>query len=453
MKMNPYIAHRYRCTWVLKITTVSLFLMSAMPFSVAAQSSDAGAAAEPQTEETLWTRDTFTGDWGGSRTKLSDKGIDFDFRLSQYYQNVVGGGVDQTGEYGGTMDYRLNIDGGKLFGATGLAVNMHARSRFGQDITAAAGDLTLVNTGMLMPSPGDYHGTDVTGLTVGYTFPFYRGRLGNVMAGKFDVIDLVTGFFPSVGYGQEGFMNANSMVTALPWFGAVAGLSLYGGWFVTINTEFQAAESGFLFTGTQNVSTSWGSISDSFDDGTWFAGFHRFFWKMDDKTGYLMIFGGYSTKEQASNDPHDFINLPGQGIESTEQKNPWDIALYVVQDVWQDKGDPTRKATMFIGGTMGPDNPQFAQWNMFANIQAFGLNESRPLDAMGAAVWVGGLSPNFKDLVSPVVELRNLWGVEAYYKVAITKWLQLTPNLQLVKNGRKTNNLAVIPGVRLVMDF
>ncbi len=98
---------------------------------------------------------------------------------------------------------------------------------------------------------------------------------------------------------------------------------------------------------------------------------------MDDKPGYLMIFGGYSTKEQASNDPHDFINVPGQGIESTEKKNPWDIALYFVQDVWQDKGDPTRKATMFIGGTMGPDNPQFAQWNLFANIQGFGLNESR----------------------------------------------------------------------------
>ncbi len=453
MKINPYNAHRYRCTWALKIATVSLFLMSAIPFSVAAESSEAGAGAEPQTEETLWTRDTITGDWGGSRTKLSEKGIDFDFRLSQYYQNVLSGGVDQTGEYGGTMDYRLNIDGGKLFGAQGLAVVMHARSRFGQDITAAAGDLTLVNTGMLMPSPGDYHGTDVTGLTVGYTFPFYRGRLGNVMGGKFDVIDLVTGFFPSVAYGQEGFMNANSMVTALPWFGAVAGLSLYGGWFVTINTEFQAPESGFLFTGTENVSTSWGSISDSFDNGTWLAGFHRFFWKMDDKPGYLMVFGGYSTKEQASNDPHDFINVPGQGIESTEQKNPWDIALYFVQDVWQDKGDPTRKATMFIGGTMGPDNPQFAQWNLFANIQGFGLNESRPLDAVGAAVWFNGLSPNFKNLVSPVADLRNLWGLEAYYKVAITKWLQLTPNLQLVRNGRKSDNLAFIPGVRLVMDF
>jgi porin len=125
MKINPYIAHRYRCTWALKIATVSLFLMSAMPFSVAAQSSDAGAAAEPQTEETLWTRDTITGDWGGSRTKLSEKGIDFDFRLSQYYQNVLSGGVDQTGEYGGTMDYRINIDAGKLFGAQGLVVDLH----------------------------------------------------------------------------------------------------------------------------------------------------------------------------------------------------------------------------------------------------------------------------------------------------------------------------------------
>jgi porin len=413
---------------------------------------EATASATAASSDSLWTRDKLTGDWGGSRTKLTDKGVDLEFRLSQYQQWVAGGGINQNGEYGGTMDYRLNIDADKLFGAKGLSFNMHARTRFGNDVNADAGSFALQNAGMLSPSPGDYHGTDITGLTVSKFFPLF-GQLAQGTLGKLNAIDLVTGFFPSIAYGQEGFWNANSMVSALPWFGAVAGLSLYGGMVVTIDQELGLPKSGFLFTGTTNVATNWGSISDAFDDGVWLAGFHRFYWKKDEKLGYFMIFGGYSTKGQSSNDPNDWVNIPGQGIESTETKNPWDIALYLYQDFWQAEGNPERKANFMIGGTIGPDNPQFAQWNFFANVEVVGLKESRPYDKMGVAYWWNGLSPNFKQLVSPEIDLRNTWGLEIYYNYAITPWLHLSPDLQLVKNEREGDNLAVIPGIRLVIDF
>jgi porin len=52
-----------------------------------------------------------------------------------------------------------------------------------------------------------------------------------------------------------------------------------------------------------------------------------------------------------------------------------------------------------------------------------------------------------------VIDLQNLWGVELYYNIALNKWLHLTPDLQLVENARKRADLAVIPEVRLVMDF
>jgi hypothetical protein len=367
------------------------------------------------------------------------------------------------------MDYRVNTDLKKLLGSwDGLSVNMHARTRFGKDVSADAGSFALENAGMLMPLPGDYDGTDITGLTVSQFFPFFGGRLGNVTAGKLDVIDLVTGFFPNLGYGQEGFWNVNSMVSALPWFGAVRGLSLYGGMALTINQKYKTAESGFIFTGTENVSTSMSrsDISDSFDDGVFLAAFHRFFWELDDKMGYFMAFVGGSTADQASNDPHDFVFIPGQGIESTKEKKPWDVALYLYQDFWRAKGDPNRKANFMIGGTVGPDNPQFAQWNFFANIEAFGLMKSRPHDRMGVAGWYNWLSDNFEDLVSPLVDVRDTWGVELYYNIAINKWLYLTPDIQFIQNerggrpdipflqkGRKGDDIAIIPGIRLVMDF
>jgi porin len=404
--------------------------------------------------EDIWTRDKLTGDWWGGRTYLSDHGIDIGLRLSQYGQRVASGGVDKNGEYGGTMDYRVNVDGKKLFGSWGgLSFNMHARTRFGQDVSADAGAFALENTGMLMPAPGDYHDTDITGLTVNQSFPFFEGHLGLFTLGKLDIIDAVSLFFPNVAYGQEGFWNVNSMVSALPWFGAVRGLSLYGGWLATINKEYQTGESAIIVTGTENESTSWGHVHDSFDEGVWMAAFHRFLYKLGDKPGYFMVFGGYSTRDQPSNEKQDIVVIPGQGIEDTKEKKPWDIALYLSQDFWQAEGDPNRKATILIGGTMGPDNPQFAQYNFFANVEAFGPMKSRPHDRMGVAGWKNWLSDNFKDLVSPVIELRDTWGFELYYNIAINQWLHLSPDLQFIQNERKGDDLAVIPGVRLVMDF
>jgi hypothetical protein len=166
-----------------------------------------------------------------------------------------------------------------------------------------------------------------------------------------------------------------------------------------------------------------------------------------------MLLGGGSTKEQASNDPHDFVLIPGQGIESTERKKPWDIGFYCYQDFWQAEGDPNRKANFMIGGTVGPDNPLFAQWNLFGNVEVFGAIKSRSNDRIGVAGWFNGLSDNFMDLTSPVIELRDTWGFEAYYAFAINKWLLLSADLQLIENAREKDDFAVIPGARLVIDF
>ena len=402
----------------------------------------------------IWDRSTLTGDWGGMRTDLSDRGVDISLRLSQYGQRVVTGGRDVNGEYGGTMDYRFNIDTNKLFGTwKGFSINMHARTRFGNDVLEDAGGLTLPNTGLLQPNPGDYHNTDITGLTVNQFFPLGETHIGLATLGKIDVIDAVTLFFPHVGYGQEGFFNTNAMVTALPWFGAVTGLSLYGGWLAAINNERQIGQSAVLALGTRSASTSWPSISSSFEEGVWLAAFHRFLYDVGDKPGYFMMFGGYSTRDQASNDFSDFIIVPGEGIESDDKKNPWNIAFYLSQQVWNVPDNTNRKVEVLIGGTVGPDNPQFAQYNLFTNVEAYGLFASRPNDRMGASVWHNWLSDDFVDLVSPVVKLRDTYGLDLYYNFRITEWAHVSADLQFVENEYRGDDLAVIPGARLVIDF
>jgi porin len=448
-----------RFALILTIVFLYVIFFEVIGFSSTAQAQTSTHAHEASTVpggylKDVWDRDKLTGDWGGLRSDLSKHGIDIGLRLSQYWQRVASGGVDVNSEYGGTMDYRVNVDMHKLLGTwEGFSVNMHARTRFGYDVNADAGSFALQNAGMLMPAPDDYHSTDVTGLTVSQYLPFFGG-LANLTVGMFDVIDTVTGFFPHIGYGQEGFWNVNGLVTALPWFGAVEGLSLYGAIGVTVNEKHKMPQSGLLALGTENESTGMYSVHDAFDDGVWLAGFHRFIWEMDDKMGYFMVFAGGSTKDQASNDPSDYIFIPGQGIENTEEHKPWDIAAYVYQDFWQDKNNPERKMTFFTGGTWGPDNPQFAQWHIFASVEGFGLICSRPHDRMGLSGWYNGLSNEFVSLVSKVnIRLRDTWGLEIYYNFEINKWLHLSPDFQLVKNERTSDDIAIIPGFRLVVDF
>jgi porin len=427
-------------------------------------SSTAQAQTSPCTQEAdtasgsylkdVWARDKLTGDWGGLRSDLSKHGIDIGLRLSQYWQSVESGGVNQSSEYGGTMDYRINLDMHKLLNTwEGFSVNMHARTRFGYDINADVGAFALQNVGMLEPSPGKYHKTEVTGLLVTQYLPFFGG-LASLNVGMWDLIDTLTMFFPHLGYGQEGFWNVNGMIPALPWLGAVNGLSLYGAIGITINEEHKIPQSGIIAWGTENQSTGMYSIHDSFDDGVWLAAFHRFIWEIDGKMGYFMPFVGGSTRDQPSNEPDDFVVVPGQGIENDRTHKPWDIAAYIYQDFWQDKNNPERKMTFFSGGTWGPDNPQFARWQIFASVEAFGIICSRPHDRMGVNGWYGGLSNKFVSLVSETgLRLRDLWGLEVYYNYEINKWLHFTGDFQLIRNQRTTNDIGIIPGFRLIVDF
>jgi hypothetical protein len=100
-----------------------------------------GGSAEPDMKAQLldvWNRDLFTGDWQGMRTQLHDHGIDVGLRLSQYGQGVASGGVNKNGEYGGTMDYRVNADLKKLFGLwEGLTVHSGDRERFDRSGSAS----------------------------------------------------------------------------------------------------------------------------------------------------------------------------------------------------------------------------------------------------------------------------------------------------------------------------
>ena len=261
----------------------------------------------------------------------------------------------------------------------------------------------------------------------------------------------MTGILPQAGYGQEGFWNVNSLLTALPWF-RFANLSMWGGGGWTF-TDAGQIQGGLLALGSENVTTTW-DFSDSFRDGVGLFGFYRFFLEVADKPADVMFCAGGSTKKYASLDKTSWTFLPGEGLDVDRKHKPWDFAAYWYQVFWQATGDQKRRAQFLMGGTVADDNSSFSNWNLFASVEAFGLIASRPHDRMGISMWYSGLSNDFVNLTSEFdIRLRDTWGIELYYNYEINKWLHLSPDFQLVKNQNTRDDLGVVPGIRLVMDF
>src|SRR3954465_5008805 len=71
--------------------------------------------------KSIWEQDTFTGDWGGSRTALKEKsGSDISLTYINEVLDVLHGGTNRRASYEGRLDLSLDTDLGKLIGWDGF---------------------------------------------------------------------------------------------------------------------------------------------------------------------------------------------------------------------------------------------------------------------------------------------------------------------------------------------
>ncbi len=396
----------------------------------------------------IWSRKYLTGDWGGLRTDLADHGIKFNFRLSQFYQGVASGGANTNFEYGGKLDYILDIDGQKLGLWPGLFVTMHAETLFGHSIDGDAGAFGLPNTSMLYPLP-DQHKTAITGLLVEQAL----SKNFILAAGKINVLDLWAMVYPRMGSGVDGFMNLNMLAPALPWLRYV-NLSVMGGGVLVLKDDGQV-QGGLLVFDTNNSTTTTGF--DAFHDGAAILGLWKFFFDLDEKPGSLLFAFGGSTRRYESLEGTDTTRIPGEGLSNDKKRGAWTGAVVYEQILWHKPDNDKQDLRLFTGFSISDGDPSFSKWNGFASVEATGLLFGREHDRAGVGAFFNNLSSDFKDTVSDLgvlgADLRDMWGTELYYNIEITPWFHLTPSLQVVQNANDDNDLGVMVGVRGVIDF
>jgi porin len=145
----------------------------------------------PQTENysgDLWSRPALTGDWGGLRNTLAKKGVTLDVDLVQSLQGLNSGGSLRHQDsvlyrYGGYVDYRLNVDTGKLGLWPGGFLSMKAETQFASFLQSGqTGALLAPNAAALYPVPFD----ETTGLS-SVVFTQFLAKFFGIYLGKIDI--------------------------------------------------------------------------------------------------------------------------------------------------------------------------------------------------------------------------------------------------------------------------
>src|SRR4030095_7151905 len=99
------------------------------------------------------SRSYVTGDWGGLRSKLADRGVQFESNLTQIYQGVASGGTNRTGRYSGSLDMVLKLDFHKLGLWPGGFIFAEAQVPYGNTVNPYSGGILPVNTLLAITEP------------------------------------------------------------------------------------------------------------------------------------------------------------------------------------------------------------------------------------------------------------------------------------------------------------
>ena len=187
------------------------------------------ASAQPVDIPATWggdilSRPRLTGDWGGLRDELGQKGIVLDVDLLLTPQVVMGGGRNTGGDFWGNLDYTINVDTQKLGLWPGGFLKVSADTGFGSNAFQDAGTIVPVNTAALIPAPDDR----TTALMNATLTQFLSPQLG-LTAGKLNLLD--AGETEFYGNYRTQFMNT---AFNFPMTFALLPLSTFGGGVVVL---------------------------------------------------------------------------------------------------------------------------------------------------------------------------------------------------------------------------
>src|SRR5262245_3770557 len=155
----------------------------------------------------LWQRQTLTGDWGGTRTRWTEHGVEMQFSLTGFVQGTAAGGLKRHTVLNGKFESRINLDFEKLWGWKYWSAEAKVEYRFGAPALAGTGAINAVNTDVTVPaSQGSVAAITALNFTRVFSINPKKGDEIALSFGRYNTLEIQEKFFG--GLGLEKFFNA-----------------------------------------------------------------------------------------------------------------------------------------------------------------------------------------------------------------------------------------------------
>lgn len=434
-------------------------------FRVAQAASEAspGAAASPSTQPhaaegrysgSLWSRSTMTGDWGDVRNTLATKGITFDASLTQVEQGVVGGGKNGRWEDGGRGNLTTNVDTEKLGLWPGGFLTLEVEGNFADSVNRKTGALMSVNTNQLFPKlpSGNFNVPQLS-------FAQFLSPYAGVALGKFDTMSSDANEFAH-GKGDTQFFNLAFNINPVT---LVAPYSPLGVGLIALPTQDPDAAIVNFFVLQAKGKASTSGFENLRSDELLFAGEGRVRTDFFGLTGHQLVGAGYSNRQFTSLDQR--LQFDSGNRTLAKKDGSWNVYYNFDQFLYETRKGSGQGVGLFGRFGAADGNPNPLQYFFSAGIGGKGIISSRPLDRFGIGYYyINVASPTLQGLRRTRSFLGDEWGVEVFYDLAITPWMLLTPDLQVIGPSQKRQSInsiinlrsidtATVLGVRLQLVF
>jgi len=407
----------------------------------------------------LPSRSTLTGDWGGVRNDLASKGVTFDLTLTAIAQGVLDGGKETGWEYGGRGNLTLNVDTQKLGLWPGGFFMVEVEGNFGNDVNLFTGALMPVNSNQIYPMPND----DQVNIPAVTFTQFLSPRIGLTL-GK---LDITSGDMNQFAHGKGDTQFFNLALNFNPIAALTVPYTPLGIGVIALPTGDPKAAVLSLFAIDANGKANSSGFDTVFHGNTTYNVEGRIRTDFAGLTGHQLVGGVYSTKSFSSLDQNLRFIIENGAIE--QKDHSWAFYYNFDQYLYEPIKGSGRGAGIFARFGASDGNPNPIHYFYSIGVGGDGILPGRPLDQFGVGYYYMGINnPNFTGPLGTRSFLRDEYGFEGYYNFAVTPWMKLTPDIQVVRPAQKQvvdfsrpiplivkNNIdtATVLGLRLQLIF
>ena len=459
---------------------------------------DAVSALTPKMES-MWEREYATGDWGGLRTSLADRGIIFNFTYAADPIGIVSGGIKRGVLYNGLLDLGTDIDLEKLVGWKGG--HFHVNAFYPQGENGSANYVGDIGTFSNIEAYDTWRLYELW-LEQSFFDDRFSLRVGQItFDSQFAVLDAYGGLFVQSGFGAPEAFSANLPLPVYPnatpgirlRIEPIKGFAIQAAVFdgnvapgltpdpspdAAASTEFNRhgthwalrRDEGALFVG--EISYRFNQVPEEELSATRTTADDRPLGApaapVVPKRGLAGSYeAGFLYHTDGFADIYD-VTLADLGsslapAKARDRGANYAIYVNIEQEVWREPGGEDQGLGAFAHAVWMPPNRNYLEFSIEGGLHYHGAIPGRDHDALGLGVAFIRISDHVADAVNATNQRDHTSNsqpdfeatIELVYRYQVAPWFSIQPHAQYViqPGGTKDIDNALILGVRTNIEF